>query len=209
LLTRLEEQAKRIKINTSEIEVLKQKIEGNEKLLTEYQSEDASWEQLYNILSVQIRSKILQSFIPALNKNILKYVQRLHLPYIVEFDSNFKCSISLCGMDKDIPVSSLSTGQLKTVDMVIILGVLGTVIGSNGINILFLDELFSNLDAGLRNEMCCVLRESLKPDSTIFIISHTDLEDKYFDGNIYMKLEVKDQYEKHSRASIEKIEGDH
>jgi ABC-type multidrug transport system ATPase subunit len=112
-------------------------------------------------------------------------------------------------MDKDIPVSSLSTGQLKTVDMVIILGVLGTVIGSNGINILFLDELFSNLDAGLRNEMCCVLRESLKPDSTIFIISHTDLEDKYFDGNIYMKLEVKDQYEKHSRASIEKIEGDH
>lgn len=209
LLTRLEEQAKRIKINTSEIEVLKQNIEGNETLLTEYQSEDASWEQLYNILSVQIRSKILQSFIPALNKNILKYVQRLHLPYIVEFDSNFKCSISLCGMDKDIPVSSLSTGQLKTVDMVIILGVLGTVIGSNGINILFLDELFSNLDAGLRNEMCCVLRESLKPDSTIFIISHTDLEDKYFDGNIYMKLEVKDQYEKHSRASIEKIEGDH
>lgn len=209
LLTRLEEQAKRIKINTSEIEVLKQNIEGNEALLTEYQSEDTSWEQLYNILSVQIRSKILQSFIPALNKNILKYVQRLHLPYIVEFDSNFKCNISLCGMDKDIPVSSLSTGQLKTVDMVIILGVLGTVIGSNGINILFLDELFSNLDAGLRNEMCCVLRESLKPDSTIFIISHTDLEDKYFDGNIYMKLEVKDQYEKHSRASIEKIEGDH
>lgn len=208
LLTRLEEQAKRIKINTSEIEVLKQNIEGNEMLLTEYQSEDASWEQLYNILSVQIRSKILQSFIPTLNKNILKYVQRLHLPYIVEFDNNFKCSISLCGMDKDIPVSSLSTGQLKTVDMVIILGVLGTVIGSNGINILFLDELFSNLDAGLRNEMCCVLRESLKPDSTIFIISHTDLEDKYFDGNIYMKLEVKDQYEKHSRASIEKIEGD-
>lgn len=209
LLTRLEEQAKRIKINTSEIEILKQNIEGNEKLLVEMQSEDAEWEQLYNILAVQVRSKILQSFIPALNKNILKYVQRLHLPYIVEFDSNFKCSISLCGMDKDVPVSSLSTGQLKTVDMVIILGVLGTVIGSNGINILFLDELFSNLDAGLRNEMCCVLRESLKPDSTIFIISHTDLEDKYFDGNIYMKLEVKDQYEKHSKASIEKIQGDH
>jgi DNA repair exonuclease SbcCD ATPase subunit len=209
LLTRLEEQAKRIKINTSEIEIIKQNIEGNETLLNELQGEDVEWEQLYNILSVQVRSKILQSFIPALNKNILKYVQRLHLPYIVEFDSNFKCNISICGMDKDIPVSSLSTGQLKTVDMVIILGVLGTVIGSNGINILFLDELFSNLDAGLRNEMCSVLRESLKPESTIFIISHTDLEDKYFDGNIYMKLEVKDQYEKHSKATIEKFEENH
>lgn len=209
LLIKLEEQAKRIKINTSEIETLKQNIDGNQQLLNELQGEDAEWDQLWNILSVQIRSKILQSFIPALNKNILKYVQRLHLPYIVEFDSNFKCSISLCGVDKDIPISSLSTGQLKTVDMVIILGVLGTVIGSNGINILFLDELFSNLDAGLRNEMCCVLKEYLKPDSTIFIISHTDLENKYFDGNIYMKLEVKDQYEKHSRVVIEKIEGDH
>ena len=91
--------------------------------------------------------------------------------------------------------------------MVIILGVLGTVIGSNGINILFLDELFSNLDAGLRNEMCQLLRESLKPDSTIFIISHTDLEDKYFDGNIHMKLELKDQYEKHSTYTIKKFEG--
>ena len=206
LLIKLEEQAKRIKINTSEIETLKQNIDGNQQLLNELQGEDAEWDQLWNILSVQIRSKILQSFIPALNKNILKYIQRLHLPYIVEFDSNFKCSISLCGIDKDIPISSLSTGQLKTVDMVIILGVLGTVIGSNGINILFLDELFSNLDAGLRNEMCCVLKEYLKQDSTIFIISHTDLENKYFDGNIYMKLEVKDQYEKHSRVVIEKFE---
>lgn len=209
LLTRLEEQAKRIKINTSEIETLQQNIKGNEELLSELQTEDTAWEQLYNILTTQIRSKILQSFIPTLNKNILKYSQRLHLPYTVSFDSNFKCYISLSGVEKDIPISSLSTGQLKTVDMVTILGVLGTVIGSNGVNILFLDELFSNLDASLRNEMCSVLRESLKEDSSIFIISHTDLEDKYFDGEIHMRLEIKDQYEKHSNINIKKMEAEH
>jgi ABC-type Mn2+/Zn2+ transport system ATPase subunit len=96
--------------------------------------------------------------------------------------------------------------------MVIILGVLGTVIGSNGINIMFLDELFSNLDAGLRNEMCQVLREIVSEDMTIFIISHTDLENRYFDGNIHLKLEIKDQYEKHSTSRIEKFvnnEGNH
>lgn len=208
LLVQLEEQAKRRSINLSEIETINEQIKQHEYVMVGYQTEDSEWDQLYNILSVQVRAKILQSFIPALNKNILKYVQRLHLPYIVQFDSNFKCNISLCGIEKDIPVSSLSTGQLKTVDMVIILGVLGTVIGSNGINILFLDELFSNLDAGLRNEMCSVLRESLQPDSTIFIISHTDLEDKYFDGDIHMKLEVRGEYEKHSMCSINKIKGD-
>jgi DNA repair exonuclease SbcCD ATPase subunit len=193
-------------LNKGEIESIKKKIKKHNDELVAYQSEDAEWEQLYNILTTQVRSTILQSFIPSLNKNIMQYSQRLHLPYIVQFDSNFKCCIRLCGIDQEIPVSSLSTGQLKTVDMVIILGVLGTVIGSNGINILFLDELFSNLDAGLRNEMCQVLRESLKDDTTIFIISHTDLEDKYFDGNLYMKLEIKDQYEKHSICKIEKFE---
>ena len=206
LLTRLEEQEKRIGLNKGEIETIKKKIKKHNEELVAYQAEDAEWERLYNILATQVRSTILQSFIPSLNKNIMQYSQRLHLPYIVQFDSNFKCCIRLCGIDQEIPVSSLSTGQLKTVDMVIILGVLGTVIGSNGINILFLDELFSNLDAGLRNDMCQVLRESLKDDTTIFIISHTDLEDKYFDGNIYMKLEIKDQYEKHSICKIEKFE---
>ena len=212
LLTRLEEQAKRLGLNKGEIDSIRLKIAEYDKERVKYQTEDAQWEQLYNILSHQIRAEVLQSFIPTLNLNILKYTQRLHLPYIVQFDSNFKCNIRLCGIDKDIPVSSLSTGQLKTVDMVIILGVLGTVIGSNGINIMFLDELFSNLDAGLRNEMCQVLREIVSDDMTIFIISHTDLENRYFDGNIHLKLEIKDQYEKHSTSRIEKFvnnEGNH
>jgi DNA repair exonuclease SbcCD ATPase subunit len=209
LLTRLEEQTKRLNVNKTEIDALNSKIDSQKEILNIYQAEDGEWQQLYDILTSQVRAKILNSFIPALNKNILHYSQRLHLPYIVQFDANFKCNISLCGMDQPIPVSSLSTGQLKTVDVVIILGVLGTVIGSNGINILFLDELFSNLDANLRNEMCQLLRETLKPDSTIFIISHTDLENKYFDGDIYMKLELKDQYEKHSICRIQKFEGDH
>jgi DNA repair exonuclease SbcCD ATPase subunit len=208
LLTKLEEQSKRRSINMNEITSLENEIKQYEVQLLDFQKENEEWQQLLNILSVQIRAKILQSFIPALNKNILKYVQRLHLPYIIQFDDNFKCNISLCGIDQEIPISSLSTGQLKTVDMVIILGVLGTVIGSNGINIMFLDELFSNLDAGLRNEMCSVLRESLQPNNTIFIISHTELEDRYFDGDIHMKLEIKDQYEKHTKAVIKKLEGD-
>lgn len=209
LLSQLEMQSKRLNINKEEIQSIKKEIQKNNNDLIQYQQEDNEWEQLFNILSIQVRAKILQSFIPALNKNITKYSQRLHLPYIVQFDHNFKCNISLLGIDQDIPISSLSTGQLKTVDMVIILGVLGTIIGSNGINILFLDELFSNLDANLRNEMCSVLRESLKPNHTIFIISHTELDDKYFDGNIHMKLEASDQYEKHSKINIQKFDKDY
>lgn len=201
LLHKLQEQEKHININTSEIANLKSKLNELEINISEYKKEDAEWGALQDVF-VNVRSKILESFIPTLNKNILKYTQRLQQPYLIQFDPNFKCNISICGFDKEIQMSSLSTGQLKTVDMIIILGVLGTIIGSNGINIMFLDELFSNLDAKLRNEMCMVLKECIDSDTTMFIISHTDLEDKYFDGDIHMKLELKNQFEKHSKAEI-------
>lgn len=201
-LHQLKEQEKRISINTQEIVKLKEQINELEQSLIAFQKDDNEWDMLHGILSNSIRSKILESFIPVLNKNILKYTQKLQQPYLVQFDSNFKCNITIYGFDKDIQISSLSTGQLKTVDMIIILGVLGTIIGSNGINIIFLDELFSNLDAKLRNDMCMVLKECLEPDNTMFIISHTELEDRYFDGDIHMKLELKNQFEKHSKAEI-------
>lgn len=202
ILAKLQEQERRININTNEISNLKTQLSNLETELVGYQKEDAEWDTLYNILSNTVRSEILKSFIPILNKNILKYTQRLQQPYLIQFDSNFKCNISLFGMEKEISISSLSTGQLKVVDMIIILGVLGTVIGSNGINIIFLDELFSNLDTRLRNEMCMMLRENISSGTSMFIISHTELEDKYFDGDIHMKIELKDKFEKHSSANI-------
>ena len=90
--------------------------------------------------------------------------------------------------------------------MVIILGVLGTMLGTQHCNIIFLDELFSNLDANLRNDMCKVLKGFIAPDETIFIISHTELDDTFFDGDIHMRLELKNQYEKHSNALIKKFD---
>lgn len=199
---KLEEQARRQTINEDEIRNLENKVEEYNKEVMRYTQEDTEWEMLWQILSNDIRSKILSSFIPTLNENIIKYSQRLQQPYIISFDSSFKCSIKLCGMDQDIALSSLSTGQLKTVDMIIILGVLGTILGGESCNVMFLDELFSNLHSDLRNEMCGVLKDFISEDQTLFIISHYDLDDIYFDGSIKMRLERKNQYEQHSIINI-------
>ena len=165
-------------------------------------ADSISWDRLCNILSNDVRAKILESFIPALNKNIMQYAQELHQPYIVKFDRQFKCLVTLAGYDNEIPISSLSTGQLKTVDMMIILGVLGTVIGSNSANVIFLDELFSNLDGGLRNDMCSVLHNFIGPNDTMFVISHQELNDQYFTGTLKLHIDHKGQYEKHSSISF-------
>ena len=199
---KLEEQARRQTINEDEIKNLENKVEEYNEEVMRYTQEDTEWEMLWQILSNDIRSKILSSFIPTLNENIIKYSQRLQQPYIISFDSSFKCGIKLAGIDQEIALSSLSTGQLKTVDMIIILGVLGTILGGESCNVMFLDELFSNLHSDLRNEMCSVLKDFISEDQTLFIISHYDLDDRYFDGSIKMRMERKNQYEQHSIINI-------
>lgn len=204
LLTQLKEQEKRSKINMNAVQDLEKTNEGLRDQRSRISIEEAEWDELYNILSEGVRSRILSSFIPALNKNILKYTQQLYQPYVIEFDPTFKCSIKICGMDEEIALSSLSTGQLKTVDMCIIMGVLGTIMSNISFNITFLDELFSNLDAELRSTMCRVLKQNQKPDQTLFIISHVDLESKYFDGQIDAHLEYMDEVHKKSVYTQEK-----
>ena len=184
LKIKLNAQAQRISINEDEINKL---IASKDEHLSVYDTlvaNDVQWERLYSILTNDVRTKILESFIPTLNKNIMDYAQQLHQPYIVKFDNQFKCSVSLCGFVNEVPISSLSTGQLKTVDMMIILGVLGTIIGNASTNVIFLDELFSNLDGYLRNDMCSVLKNFIKTDDTMFVISHQDLDNRWFDGAI-------------------------
>ena len=202
LLIQLEEQAKRLNVNKEQINKLQNDKESLSKTYDSYLVESMSWSRLNDILSNDVRAKILESFIPALNANIMKYSQELHQPYIISFDNSFKCSVTLCGYNESIPISSLSTGQLKTVDMIIILGVLGTIIGASSTNIIFLDELFSNLDGNLRNDMCSVLHNFLSPEDTMFVISHQDLDERYFNGTIKLHLDNIGQYEKHSSISI-------
>jgi hypothetical protein len=108
---------------------------------------------------------------------------------IIEFDDTFKCNIRLLNIDNNIPISNLSTGQLKTVDMCIILGILDVIMNNVNFNICFLDELFSNMDGELRQLMCHVLKNNLKDGQILFTISHVELEDKYFNGEIKAELE--------------------
>lgn len=203
LLIRLQEQAKRVQVNSGEIDKIEQQLHEHEVDLGDAQFEDQQWNLLLDLLGNDIRSSILSSFIPVLNENIMKYSQRLRQRYIVQFDNQFKCQIKLPGTDEDIPVSSLSTGQLKTVDMIIIMSILGTVMGSNSLNIVFLDELFSNMHSELRNEMSWMLRDDMKPDETIFIVSHYEINEGFFDGTMRISLEPHGQYWEQSKIEIE------
>lgn len=196
LKTKLEEQERRASINTKEIDVLNEDAKQIDNEINKLHIDEEEWSQLYEILSTSIRQNILSSFIPLLNSSIQEYTRQLNLPYIIEFDNQFKCSIKLFGIDRNINISSLSTGQLKTIDMCIILGVLKVIFSGVNFNIMFLDELLSNLDIELRSKVCNVLKSELKENQTIFIISHQEISDTNFDGSISAKLNYSNGVEK-------------
>ena len=196
LKTKLEEQERRSSINLKEIGELGEKAKQIEDKINHLKVDEEEWGQLLEFLSTTIRQKILSSFIPLLNSSIQEYTRQLNLPYIIEFDNQFKCAIKLFGLDRNINISSLSTGQLKTIDMCIILGVLKVIFSGVNFNIMFLDELFSNMDADLRSKVCNVLKSELKENQTIFIISHQEISDANFDGSISAKLNYSNGVEK-------------
>ena len=190
-ISKLKEQEKRIKISQDEINNLKLEVGNLEKSIEQYNIEENDWCILYETITTNVKQRILSSFIPILNKSISEYTVQFQLPYLIKFDESFNCNINLFGNNQDIPISSLSTGQTKVVNISIILGILKTIINSVNFNICLLDELLSNMHAELRHDICRVLKQDISNNQTIFIISHAELDDQYFDGSLDVEL-IKD-----------------
>jgi DNA repair exonuclease SbcCD ATPase subunit len=186
-LIRLTEQAKHTAVNEEELDRMQSELDEYNKKAEEANNKLLEYDRLVQLLQVQIRSRVLESFIPSLNSKIKELAGMLSLRYIPEYDSMFKCSIRSASLEA-IPTSSLSTGQLKMVDMVIILAIIGSIISKVSSNVIFLDELFSNLDPRTRSELVSVLRATLPQGSSVLVVSHQDMDDGLFDGHIKMRL---------------------
>lgn len=201
-LTQLKEQASRTKINTTEIDKLKRDIEVLQEQLMASKKDTEEWNQLFDVLTTHMRADTLSNFIPILNQNIARYMSQLHQPYELNFSNDFKSTLSIFGVEREIPVSSLSTGQLKTVDMTAMLGVLSVIMHNVNFNIMFLDELISNMHSDLRDMVCEVLKSSLQPGQTIFLISHADLNSSYLDGEIETKINLTNRHNEETTLKI-------
>lgn len=204
-LAQLKEQASHTKINTKEIDKLNANIEELQVKLIASQKDTEEWNQLFDVLTTHMRADTLSNFIPVLNQNIARYMSQLHQPYELKFSNDFKSTLTIFGVDREVPVSSLSTGQLKTVDMTAMLGVLSVIMHNVNFNIMFLDELISNMHSELRDMVCEVLKASLQPGQTIFLISHTDLNSSYLDGEIESKINLTNKYNKETTLKINRF----
>ena len=177
-----------------QVESLKRIIETLEadknKLAAEILStEDKNiwFKKLDDVLSEKgVKQMAIKTILPSLNSEIIDLLRTMSLEYQVVFDEEFKASLYHMGVE--IPVQSLSTGEMKKVDFVVLIAIMKLMkLKFSTINLLFLDELFSSVDPeGVHSILRILQKNSKEMGLNIFVINHAPMPHEIFDW----KLEV-------------------
>lgn len=178
-----------------QLESLKRIIENLESDSESIQSESfkteekANWiKTLDEILGEKgVKQLAIRTILPSLNSEILDLLSQMHLDYQVVFDEEFKATIYHMGIE--IPVQTLSTGEMKKVDFVVLIAIMKLMkLKFSSINLLFLDELFSSVDPdGIYSILKILHKITRELGLNIFVINHAPMPHEIFDW----KLEVK------------------
>ena len=148
-----------------------------------------------------VKNLAVKTILPGLNTNIAAMGQTMHLPFQIRFDEKFNCIINHLG--EEINPMTLSTGERKKADFIIIIAIIKILkLRFPQLNLLFLDELLSSVDTDGVHNILKILSQVIKETGlNTFIINHTELPRELFDRQIQIYRE-----NGFSKFTIEKIE---
>ena len=131
-----------------------------------------------------IKNMALRTIIPSFNNQILLMSKEIGIPFIIKFDEKFNCDILHLG--SSISPKTLSTGERKKIDFVIILALIKMIkVRFPSLNILFLDEIFSSIDPDGVYHIIHILHNMIRDIGlNTFVINHTVLPSEYFDKKV-------------------------
>lgn len=180
-----EDQVSSLRKLIEELEKDKEEIEGD-SIKT---GEKSLWvKTLDDILGEKgVKQMAIRTILPSLNSEISDLLSSLHLDYQVFFDEEFKASIYHLGIE--IPSQTLSTGEMKKVDFVVLIAIMKLMkLKFSSINLLFLDELFSSVDPdGVHSILSVLKTNSRELGLNIFVINHAPMPHEIFDWRIDVK----------------------
>ena len=112
--------------------------------------------------------------------------REMGIPFGIRFNEKFYCTLHHLGTE--ISPKTLSTGEKKKVDFVIIMALMKMIkVRFPSLNILFLDEIFSSIDSDGVYHIINILHSTIQDIGlNTFVINHTVLPSEYFDK----KLEI-------------------
>jgi DNA repair exonuclease SbcCD ATPase subunit len=134
-----------------------------------------------------VKQMAIKTILPSLNSEISELLSELHLDYQVIFDEEFKATLYHMGIE--IPVQTLSTGEMKKVDFVVLIAIMKLMkLKFSSINLLFLDELFSSVDPdGVHSILAILKKNSREMGLNIFVINHAPMPHEIFDWKLDIK----------------------
>jgi len=161
----------------------KKKDKNQGKLKSE--GEDYYLTILENIMGEDgIKNLAVRSILPSFNNHILLMGREMGIPFGIRFNEKFYCSLHHLGTE--ISPKTLSTGEKKKVDFVIIMALMKMIkVRFPSLNILFLDEIFSSIDSDGVYHIINILHNTIQDIGlNTFVINHTVLPSEYFDKKI-------------------------
>lgn len=131
-----------------------------------------------------IKNMAVKSILPVLNTNIAAMLTTMHLHFQVRFDEKFNCIVNHLG--EEINPMTLSTGERKKADFVVIIALIKLLkLRFPQLNLLFLDELLSSIDADGVHNIIKILGSVIKENSiNTFVINHSTMPHELFDKKI-------------------------
>jgi DNA repair exonuclease SbcCD ATPase subunit len=131
-----------------------------------------------------IKNLAVKSILPSLNNHVMLMGKEMGIPFGIVFDEKFNCVLYHLG--EEISPKTLSTGEKKKADFVIIMALIKMIkTRFPGLNILFLDEIFSSIDSDGIYHIINILHQTIKEAKiNTFVINHTVLPSEYFDKRL-------------------------
>ena len=128
-----------------------------------------------------VKQKVINNYLPLLNKEIAQNLDQLTFPYQLEFDSKFDPYLKDIGIP--VPVDTLSDGEMTRVDIVVLCSLFKLLKRRYpNINILSIDELVSFLDVANSQILLKFLNDFAKSmNLNIFVVSHVNIDTECFD----------------------------
>lgn len=136
-----------------------------------------------------VKNLAVKTILPGLNTNIAAMSQTMHLSFHIRFDEKFNCIINHLG--EDINPMTLSTGERKKADFIIIIAIIKILkLRFPQLNLLFLDELLSSVDDDGVYNILKILNQVIKENKiNTFVINHSVLPHEIFDKKIQIYRE--------------------
>jgi len=164
-------------------------ISENTTNLTDKNGEKVKFDEDYKYLAILeqlysdtgVKKKILESYLPTLNKEIAYTLNELHFPYNLLFNSDFEPELHHLGIE--VGVDTLSTGEKKRVDLAVLISIIRMLKRKYpGLNIFMLDEVLSSIDGdGIFDIIGLLQKISKEMNMNIFVINHSTLPMESFD----------------------------